>query len=286
MTSSTASKQDMPWPTSQALDSDATEKAGKVGWLAKGVLYFIVGLLAIDVARSGGGSGEEASQTGALAEVASTSYGTILLAILGAGLLLYGLWKAVRAFLPGDQTAKGVGKRVVWLGSGIVYVFLAVTAFSIAFGGGSSSGSGGGGESWPESLTSTLLENSFGQILVAAVGLAFIIGGIVIAVWAYKEKFLEKMETGRMSATERTWSRRLGIVGYIARGIVYGLIGGFFIQAAMTANPDDAKGLGGALADVAGSTGGSILIWIVAVGLVLYGIFAVVSARFQELERP
>lgn len=285
MTTPTAPQQtDIPWPTSQALDTDATEQAGKVGWLAKGVLYFIVGLLAIDVARNGGGSGEEASQQGALAEVASKSYGSVLLVVLGAGLLLYGLWKVVRAFLPGDRKPKGIAKRVLWIGSGAVYGVLAFSAFSIASG--NSSSSSGGGESWPEKLTSTLLENSFGQILVALVGVAFIVAGVVLAVWAYKEKFLEKMETGRMSTTERTWSRRLGVVGYVARGIVYGLIGGFFIQAAMTANPDDAKGLGGALADVASSSGGSILIWIVAIGLVLYGVFAVVSARFQQLERP
>ncbi len=272
------------------IDVDGLVPLGRLGWVAKGVVYGLLGVLTIPIAFSGGGGGEEASRSGAIGEIAEESYGTIILWILAAGLVLYALWRLVTAFLPGENDLKTWAHRAAYLFSAIVYSYLAWTAVDYATGGSGSSdggGSGGGGSGGTlQEISRTLMESTIGRW---ALGLGALIGLGVAGYFVYKsldKRFMDEFDMSDAESEEREVIEKTGMAGWIGRAITTALLSAFVLLAAINANPEEAKGLDGALRDVADNWWGSALVLIAGIGLVCYGIFAAVSARRRLMVGP
>lgn len=268
----------------RAIDVEWLIPLGRLGWVAKGVVYGLVGILAIPIAfgSGGGGGGDgEASRSGAIAEIADASYGTVALWFLAAGLILYALWRLVTAFMPADNDLEALAHRVGYLSSAIFYGFLAWTAVSFTTGSG-----GGGGGGGLESLSRTLMESSAGRVVLGALGL----GGLAVAAYfaykAYDRRFLTDLDLSSASAEEREAVEKTGMVGWFGRAITTALVSVFVVVAAVDADPSEAKGLDAALRDTAGSWWGSALVLVAGIALVAYGLFAAGTARRRRLVGP
>lgn len=267
----------------RAIDTDWLLPIGRLGWVAKGIVYAIVGVLAVPIAFGGGRGGDgEASRSGAIAEIADAPFGRIVLWVLAAGLVLYALWRLVTAFLPADDNdAETLAHRVAYFSSAVLYSVLAWTAISFATGSGDSGGGGG-----LQSLSQTLMEQSAGRYLLGAIG----IGGLGVAAYfaykAYENRFLEQLDLSGASTSERELIEKTGTAGWIGRAVTTGLVSAFVLQAAVTADPDEAKGLDGSLRDVADNWWGTALVLIAGIGLIAYGAYAAGTARRRRLVGP
>lgn len=262
-------------------------KFGRAGWAAKGVVYGLTGVLALFVAlRSVGASssgGEEASQSGAISSIAQRSGGALVLYVVAVGLLLYAAWRLISLMLPTDNDLKGWAGRAGYLVSAITYLFLAWTAFSFARRPGSSGGSENSQDARVEQLTRDLLGMTGGRTLVVVAGLVLIGIGAFFGWKAYDASFESQIEPGGTGPVSHSALIKLGRVGWVGRAVMMGLIGFFLVRAAVTFNADEAKGLDGSLRQAAGSTIGTILVLILAVGLIVYGVFCVLSAPRRRL---
>ena len=258
---------------------DWIETMARFGYAAKGVVYGLVGVLALQAAFGAGGSTE--GSRGVIQTIAGGTFGQIALVVIGLGLLGYVVWRFVQAIKDPDNKgtdAEGIVKRVGYAVSGLTYAALAFMAFRIVLGG------GGGGGSARQTWTAKLMAQPFGQILVGLVG-AIIIGvGLYHFYRAYKANFMKDYKGAEMSATEKTWAERLGRFGLAARGVTFGLIGWFFIQAALQAQPSEAQGLNAALDTLARQGHGPWLLAIVALGFVAYGIYCFSRARYRHFQ--
>lgn len=251
-----------------------TERLGRLGFAAKGVLYGVVALIAIQVAVYGG---RPEDKEGALQAVARQPYGKILLGILTAGLAAYALWRLVEALVGprDDDGAKALGKRLVSLGKGVLYAGLCFVAFSILL------GLGNGGSGSEDQTTARVLELPAGVWLVTAVGAGLIAAGLYNGYRGITTKFCDDLRS--MSAAEERWTKRIGVLGHLARMVVFGLVGAFLVKAALEYDPEEAVGLDGALATLAEQPFGPALLGLVAAGLLAYGLFCLVQARYREL---
>lgn len=253
------------------------EGLARWGYLAKGLVYSIVGVLALQVAFGEGGATTDSE--GALRTIAQQSFGRVLLALTAIGLLGYVLWRFVQAIRDPEgkgRDAGGVVKRVGYAISGVVYLGLAFVAGRMALG-----MAGGGGDS-KETWTATLLSQPFGPWLVGLVGLVIIGVGGYHFYQAYEASFMRHYEGYRMDAAQRTWARRVGRFGLSARGVTFALIGLFFIQAARQSDPDEAQGLGAAFQKLAEQPFGPWLLGVVAAGFVAYGLYCFSRAWYRR----
>jgi hypothetical protein len=96
-------------------------------------------------------------------------------------------------------------------------------------------------------------------------------------------KFEDKWRTGEMSHRARKWGGRAGVAGHLSRAVVFGLIGVFVIKAAVDFNPKDAIGLDGALQKLAHTNYGPYLLGLTAAGLIAYGLYCFVDARYRDV---
>ena len=260
----------------------------RAGWVAKGIVYGLVGLLAVPIARSGldrdqrGSADEEASQLGAIGEIAETTWGTLALWLVAVGLLLYVLWRAVSIALPASNTAKAWTTRAGYLVSVIVYSSLAWTAISFA----RHTDSSGGQETEDarvERFTREALEMTGGRWIVGFMGL------VVLGVGAYfihrgaTASFADELDGGGVGPFSHRTIVHLGQAGWVGRGVMMMLVGWFVVQAARQFDPDDAHGIDGALRDATDSTVGALLVALVAAGLLLYGAYCIISAPRERL---
>lgn len=261
----------------------ARRRLAQVGLVARGALYCLVGVLAVQVAVGGGG-GEQASQTGALRTIAQEPFGTVMVALVGLGLLAYATWRFSQFFTEKDaedSDVKNAVMRTSYVVRSVIYVGLAYVAFRIAFGSG-----GGGGSSSQQTLTATLMRD-----LPAGVFIVGLLGVIVVGVGCYQaynafgdDDFMDELRQHAMSPGVRRWTKRIGTAGHIARAIVYILIGVFIVVAAVQFDPQEARGLDGALQTLARQPYGPWLLLAVAVGLVLYGVYTLIHARYVKLD--
>jgi hypothetical protein len=252
----------------------------RFGYAAKGIVYGVIGILAFQAAFGAGG--QTTDTRGALQEIVRQPFGQILLGIIGVGLIGYALWRFVQAGLDPEgkgTDAKGIVKRIGYAGSGFAYMGLALAAFQILTG----SGSGGGGEQSQQHWTARLLAQPFGQWLVGIV--ALIILGVALNAFyvAYSAKFRDKLKIGEMSSAEETWVTRLGRAGLAARGVVFLLVGWFFIQAALQSDASETGGLDKALETLASQPYGPWLLGLVALGVIAYGLYALAEARYRRI---
>lgn len=255
------------------------EPLGRLGYAAKGVVYAIVGVLAAQAAFGVGG--ETTDSQGALQRIVAAPFGKILLGLTAIGLLGYAIWRFVQAFLDTDNkgsNAKGYAVRTGYAIVAVLYLSLAFSAVQIILG--SNSGGGSGAE---QSWTARLLAQPFGQVLVGLIGAGVIGVGLAQLQKGYTGKFRETLRLHEMSQTEQIWAVRAGRFGYIARGIVFGIIGAFLISAALRADASEARGVGGALAALAAQPFGPWLLGLVALGLIAYAIFCGVEARYRRM---
>lgn len=264
----------------QAARSPWVEKLGRVGLAARGVVWILVGVLALRIATGDGG--EQADKDGALQTVAVQPFGKALLVLLAIGFAGYALWRFVQAAVErGDGGGKAWAKRAGYAARGVVYVALLISTIPLITA--KRSGGGGGGGGSEADWTAKVLDAPFGRALVIAAGLALIAIGLWLGYRGIEKKFVKHLKTGEMSPTVRTWSVRLGVLGHVARMVVFALIGWFLVQAAIDYNPDEAVGLDGALRSVAEAGHGPVLLGIVAIGLIAFGIYSLVEARYREV---
>ena len=255
------------------------ERLARTGYVAYGVVYVLVGVLAIQAAF--GGAAESAGQQGALRAVLVAPLGRVLLGMVAIGLLAYAAWRLFEGILDPENEgtdAKGIVKRLDHVLNGLFHAALAFSAGQLVL------GSGGGGGGSPDDWTARLMAQPFGRWLVVVAGVVVVGAGLYQLYKAYKADFREELETGEMSAREKKWTTRSGRLGYAARGVVFGVIGVFLVQAALQSDPDEARGLGGALQTLARQPLGPYILGAVAIGLVAYGVFMFVMARYREIE--
>lgn len=204
-----------------------------------------------------------------------------MLVLLAIGLGGYALWRFVIAVL-GEKVEHGedvgVGKRLIYAARGVVYAGLCWTAISIVVHAGSS-GSG----NKQEKATAVVLDWPGGVALVTAVGLGVLGYGVWNVYKGLSGRFLKDMKTEEMDEAGRRWIRRTGLVGHVARGIVFGLVGIFLAKAALEYDPDEAIGIDGALQKLAAQAYGDALLGVVAAGLLAYGVFCLARARYREV---
>jgi hypothetical protein len=257
--------------------------AARIGLVAKGISYGIVGALAIQVAVGEGG--KATSREGALATVADSGLGKALLVALALGFAAYALWRFVQAVaVRGDDdgatgTAKEWGKRAGYVGRGLIYAGLTYSTVRLLAG----SGDRQSQSEKAQSTTAGVFDWPAGRWLVLLGGLAIAGAGAWNVYRALTKKFEDKWETGRMSKPERTWGSRAGVLGHLARGVVFGLIGVFLLKAAIEFDPNEAIGLDGALRKLADASYGPFLLGVTAAGLVCYGLFCLVDARYRDV---
>ena len=256
------------------------EVVGRAGWLAKGLVYSLIGFLFLGIAFGGGGG--DANQAGAIEQVAETPFGGVLLLGVAIGLGLYSLWRLFTVVLPGDWTGSALIHRAGYLVSAIVYASLLWT--SIGFLRGRSSDSGSSEDRMAESVVKSVLEVTAGRTLVIMGGLIAIAIGGFFARKGFTHSFRDDMSG--QSGLEGTAIDHLGMVGWIARGASMALIGAFLIQAAWTFDAEKAAGLDDSVRQLAEQPFGAVLAGLVGAGFICYGAFAALSARHRNLEGP
>jgi uncharacterized protein DUF1206 len=256
------------------------ERLARMGFVAKGMVYLVVGVLAVQAAMGAGG--KTTDTTGALRTLLYQPFGQVLLGVMAAGLFGYAFWRIVQAVLnPGGESAdvKGMAKRIGHAANGLAYGALGFVALRIVIGSSSHPGGSRSSEDW----TAWLMSQPFGRWLVALAGAVVIALGVSNLYRAWTAKFRSRLNLAEMDEAEEKWATTAGRVGYAARGIVISLVGSFLVQAALQARPGKASGLDGALTALARQPYGPWLLGLVAAGLIAYGVYMFIEARYRRI---
>ena len=257
--------------------SDTFEVLARAGFIGRGVVYAIIGVLAIKLAFGVGG--KTTDQQGALKTVAAQPFGKVLLILLAIALGGYALWRFVHAALGhGPERSDSGLDRVTALCSGIVYAGLCALAVEILLGSG-----GGGSSTSPDKATGGVLGWNGGTWLVGLAGLVMIGVGAYQGYRGVTHDFLRDSKSEEMGPATRTAVKWLGTFGLLARMVVFGLVGVFLIKAAVEYDPSQAVGIDGALAKLADSSQGPFLLGVVAAGLIAFAIYSFSDARYRRI---
>jgi hypothetical protein len=261
--------------------SDPLETLARVGLAAYGLVHVLVAWLALQLAWGGGGG--EADQSGALATVARQPFGKPLLWILGLGLFALALWQAAEVLrwrsgwsTSGKQRSKAVGTSAKALAKAVVYAVLGVLAIRFALGSGQSSAT------QQQSKTAGVFGWPGGRLLIGVVALVLIGVGAEHVYKGVKKRFLKEIDLAEAGPGTTRLITRLGQVGYPAKGIALGVVGGLLGWAAITFDPSKASGLDGALRTILSAPGGAVLLTLVALGILAFGAFVFARARYPE----
>jgi len=254
------------------------DRFARFGYAAKGVVHIIVGLLATEVALGLGG--QVTDSEGALQAIMIQPFGKVLLLGIALGLVGYVLWCLVQAIVDPESQGTDTQRVLQRLGyalSALSYAGLTLAAAKMIIG--LKNSKGNSSVDW----TARLLSQPFGRWLVVLVGVTVIGVGFSYFYRAYTTEFLDQFDVLEMSKIELFWATHLGRLGMSARGSISGVIGIFLTQAALRFNPEEAKGLGGALKAIAQQPYGLFLLGIIAIGLIAYGIYEIVLARYRRI---
>jgi hypothetical protein len=260
--------------------SSAFRVLGRAGLAARGVIYVLVGALAAQIAFGKSG-GKEADRQGALQTVAQTPGGTILLWLLAVGLAGMALWRFSEVVWgqAGPDGHKAT-KRLNSLARGIFYTVVCASTVAFVIGAG---GPGSSDKKSQDYSGKAMHDIPAGRWLVLLVGLGLIAGGIGIAVAAMKTKFEKKLNTHEMSPTVRKVVKALGVTGKTTRAVVYAAAGGFFAYAAIKFDAGKAKGVDGTLREFTHTPVGPWLLVLVALGLIVFGLYSFCEARWRRV---
>ncbi|MEU0058936.1 DUF1206 domain-containing protein [Streptomyces sp. NPDC006334] len=264
----------------RAARGSVTKGAARAGLTARGVIYLLVGLLALQIAF-GENKSQEADRQGALAEISQRPFGSVLLWALGIGLVGMALWRLSEVvFGSVGPEGRKPKKRLMALARCAFYSFVAYSVLAFAAG----SGSGGGSsDEQSRDVTARVLELPGGQWIVGAGGIGIVVAGLWIGGRAVLRKYRDKMRMEQMSPAVRRAVDVTGVGGGAARGLVFAAAGVFAVRAAVDYRPDQAKGLDDTLRSFADTPAGPWLLACVAAGLVLFGLFSFAMARWRKV---
>ena len=273
MTTQGATGNSVEGAAEQARNHPALEWLAKIGTAVYGVMYVVVGWLALQIAF--GEAAGKASGSGALKEIAQQPFGEVLLWVACVGFAALVVWKSFEAVAGHDEKdgTKLVVARVGSAAKAIVFVLLAVLAFKTV------TGSSGGGSS-EEGYTAKLMQLPLGPALVVVLGLAIIGYGVYSIYKGVTDKWKKSLESDGHTGDIGTAVTFLARVGYCSRGFAFGVIGGLFVWAGLTHDAEKSGGLDQALLKLRDAPFGQVLLVVVALGLACYGAFNVAKAWY------
>ncbi|MFP4105824.1 MAG: DUF1206 domain-containing protein [Phycisphaerae bacterium] len=274
---------DTPKTHGHSHPSQTVEWIARIGYAARGVIYLMIGGLALLAAVGSGG--QTGGSKSALQSLHGEAYGQVLIILLAIGLLCYSLWRAVQSIKDPDNhgtDAKGLVIRVGLGVSALTHLSLAIYAASIVFvfGFGGGGGGGGGQSDSAQTWSGRLLRQPYGQWLLGLVGAAVIGVGIAQAAKAYREKYREHFKT---KYRKNKWIDYTSKAGLYARGAVFAIMGVMLIVAAYQHDQYKAGGLGKALLTLQAQPYGWLLLGVVALGLICFGIYSLIEARYRRI---
>jgi hypothetical protein len=244
----------------------------RVGLVAKGISYGIVGALALKLALGDGG--KATSRQGALQSLARHSWGKVLLISLAIGFAAYAAWRFIEAFADSKW-----GRRAGCVGRGLIYASLTFSAIKILTGAAGSASQ----NAKAHKTAATVLSWPGGTWIVGIAGVVIVGAGLWNLYRGLSRKFEDKWRVAEMREAARRWGGRAGVAGHLARAVVFALIGIFVVKAALEFTPKDAIGFDGALQKLAHTSYGPYLLGVTATGLVCYGLFCLVDARYRDV---
>lgn len=247
----------------------------RVGLTARGVIFILIGWVAILIAL--GRSARQADQQGALQLLVGKPYGLVSLWLLGIGFVAYSLWLLSEAAFGVTGEGDKAGPRLKSLGTAVLYASFAVLTFKVI------SGAAGSQTGRQQDFTAKVMQYPAGQWVVGIVGLAIVIGGVVLVVEGFRRTFMKYLMTSQMSARTRRAVRLLGTIGSVARGVVIALAGAGVIEAAVTHSAAKSGGLDQALLTLRDQPFGEVLMLAAALGLLIFGIYGLCEARWRKV---
>jgi hypothetical protein len=254
------------------------ELVARLGYVARGVVYLLIGGLALLAAF---GERKAVGTKGALAELLSHPFGSILLVAIAVGFLGFAAWRFAQSILDADHLGsdpKALRRRAGRLIGAVINIGLAASAISLIFGAGSGDDDGSARD-W----TAYVLSAPFGQWLAGSIGAGVAAAGVKFAYKGWTASFADDLA---LDADSRTWTVPLGRAGYVARGALFVMVGGFLIAAALHADAREAKGLAGALETLQQQPYGWALLAAAAAGLFAFGVFMLAVARYRRIDAP
>jgi hypothetical protein len=258
------------------------ERAARFGYGTKGVLYIVVGALAMRVAVGLGGEIEGPDE--ALATIGEQPFGIVLLIIAALGFFGYAIWRFVQTWVDPDDAGNGVMgilTRFSYVVIGLIYIYFGVQSVRILTGNDNNESNG---NEQAEHWTGWLLAQPYGPWLVGAMGIGIVIGGLYQIYYGLAVQFEYKLDESEMSDREKFWTIRSGQAGFISWGVIFLVIGGFLIRGAVRYDPDDAMDMVEALEKILMQPYGPWLLGGVAAGLILYGLFHLILSRYRCFE--
>lgn len=252
----------------------------KTGLVAKGIVYCLLGFLSFMAAFGLGG--QKADKQYTVNFLYEQPFGKIILVLIAIGLLCYTAWRFIQAIKNTehkDKDAKGAFVRLRYAFSGLAYLALAIYALQIVLNGNNNNGNNGDSR---QMIVSKILEQPFGQILVGLVAIGFFAAGIYQVYKAYSGNYRKNISYDNLDRVKKAAFDRSGKLGYTARGIVWGILGYFLLRAALHDNASEAQGTKQVF-DFLQNTGGAFLMGVVALGLMAYGMFMFVRARYEHV---
>jgi Domain of Unknown Function (DUF1206) len=259
----------------RASDSRPAQWLARLGLTARGVLYILIGVVAILVAS--GQRSHEADQSGALQLLASQPYGLVALWLLFIGFTGYALWRLSEAAFGVTGEGNGAGPRLKSLVRAVLYAIFGYLTLKVITGKKASQAS------QQKDMTATIMHHTGGQWLVGIVGVAVVIAGLTLVWEGIRRKFMKYLRTGEMSPRTRRAVERLGMIGTTARGLVFALAGVLVIDAAVEFKPSKAGGVDKALLTLRNQPFGEFLLILAAIGLIAFGVYGLAEARWRRI---
>jgi Domain of Unknown Function (DUF1206) len=258
-----------------ASDSQPARVLARAGLAARGIIYVLIGWVAILVAL--GKTSQETDQRGALQLLSGKPYGLVSLWLLGLGFAAYALWRLSEAAFGVTVDGNGAGARLKSLGRAVVYASFAATTFSVITG--AKRSQSGQEQDW----SAKVMSHPGGRWAVGVAGVIVVVVGVVLVVQGLRRTFVKYLRTGEMSPGTRRVVEWLGVIGTIARGLVFALTGALVIEAAVKYQPAKAGGLDTALSTLRNQSFGEVALIAAALGLIIFGVYGLCEARWRKV---
>jgi hypothetical protein len=259
----------------RASDTPAAHGLARAGLVARGIIYILIGWVAVLVALGHGS--HEADQQGALQLLAGKPYGSASLWLLAIGFAAYALWRLSEAVYGVAGEGRRGGPRLRSLARAVIYAFLAYLTFEVI------SGTQGSQSGQQQDITAKIMQHPGGRWMVGIAGLIVLVVGLILALEGIRHKFMRYLRTSRMSPQTRRVVRLLGVIGTVARGLVVALAGVGVIDAAVSHDPSTSGGIDKALLTLRNQPAGPVLLGAVAFGLVIFGLYGLCEARWRKV---